>query len=72
MGGSAVLIHLESNRVFELNSTGARIWTMIESGLDHDEICSRLQKEFGQPAAEIQASVDELLTSLQRENLIRA
>ena len=29
MGGSAVLVHLESNRIFELNATGARVWSLF-------------------------------------------
>jgi len=72
MGGSAVLVHLESNRIFELNVTGARVWSLLEQGLQRDEICARLQQEFQVSAPEVAATVDALLASLEREHLIGA
>lgn len=71
VGNAAVLIHLESNRIFELNATGSRIWTLLEQGLDRDAVCARLQQEFDAPAAEVEQAVDELLSDLTRERLIR-
>jgi hypothetical protein len=53
MGGSAVLIHLASNRIYELNSTGARIWSMLDLPRRRDEICVQLQQEFAAPVAEV-------------------
>jgi len=70
MGGSAVLVHLESNRIFELNATGARVWSLLEQGLHRDEICARLQQEFQVSEADVTATVDSLLASLERERLI--
>ena len=72
MGTAAVLIHLESNRIFELNATGARIWALVEQGLDRDAICAQLEQEFEGPAADVQQSVDELISELAREGLICA
>jgi hypothetical protein len=72
MGGSAVLVHLESNRIFELNATGARVWSLLEQGLHRDEICHRLQQEFEVPAEDVAATVDALLVSLESEHLIGA
>jgi len=70
MGGTAVLVHLESNRIFELNVTGARIWSLLEQGLSRDAICVRLQQEFQVSAPDVAATVDALLTALEREHLI--
>jgi hypothetical protein len=72
MGSATVLIHLENNRIFELNATGARIWTMLEQGLGRSEICARLQEEFESPAGELTQTVDDLLAELARERLISA
>lgn len=69
MGGSAVLVQLETNRIYELNATGLRIWSMLEEGLARDEICTRLKEEFGS-TTEVPQAVDELLAELVRENLI--
>jgi hypothetical protein len=72
MGGAAVLIHLDSNRIFELNPTGARIWAHLKDGCDTQQIAERLRTEFhGVPAETLAGTVDELLASLEREGLIR-
>jgi len=71
MGTAAVLIHLESNRIFELNGTGSRIWALIEQGVDRDAICAQLQEEFDVPSADVTRAVDDLLAELTRERLIR-
>src|SRR5438067_8492795 len=67
MNGSAVLVHLDTNRIYELNSTGARIWSMLEQGIDRAVICRRLAQEFGVADAEVEQSVDDILAELTRE-----
>jgi hypothetical protein len=69
MGTAAVLIHLESNRIFELNATGARVWALIEQRLSRDAIVARLKGEFIQ-ATDIEEAVGELVNELEREGLI--
>jgi hypothetical protein len=69
MGSAAVLIHLESNRIFELNSTGARVWALIGEGLGRDAIVAQLGREFS-GVEELPETVDDLLEQLRREGLI--
>ena len=70
MNGSAVLVHLDTNLIYELNPTGARIWSLLEQGLDRNALCERLREEFSAPDGEIETTVDELLSELVREGLI--
>lgn len=70
MNGSAVLVHLDTNRIYELNATGARIWSLLEQGLDRRGIMSHLREEFAAPAADIEQEVGELLAMLASEGLI--
>jgi hypothetical protein len=70
MNGSAVLVHLDTNRIYELNATGARIWSLLEQGLDRRSIVSQLSVEFAVPAADIEQDVGELLAMLESEGLI--
>ena len=70
MNGSAVLVHLDTNRIYELNQTGSRIWSMLEQGIDRAGICRRLADEFGVAGAEVEQSVDDILAELTREGLI--
>jgi hypothetical protein len=71
MGGSAVLIHLHTSRIFELNATAARIWSLLEQGAGRDEICTRLREEFSAAPADVESTVDHLLAELAREGLVR-
>lgn len=71
MGSAAVLIHLETNRIFELNATGARVWAMIQQALNRDEIVAQLGREFT-GATDIAETVDSLVAELARERLIDA
>jgi hypothetical protein len=70
IGEGAVLVHLGSSRIFELNETGARIWAMLEQGVDRAGICTRLQHEFGAGPEEVESAFDELLNDLTREGLV--
>lgn len=69
MGGAAVLIHLDTNRIFELNTTGARVWALIQEGRTRDQIVTTLRTEFA-AGAEVESTVDDLLDHLGREKLI--
>jgi len=69
---TAVLVHLETNLIYELNATGARVWALLQEGHDRSTICERLGTEFGAPAGEIEEAVDALLADLTREGLIGA
>ena len=72
VGSAAVLIHLGTNRIFELNATGSRIWALLEQGLDRDAVCAHIRQEFDAPEAEAEQAVADLLAELTREQLIRA
>lgn len=70
VGGASVLIHLASNRIFELNGPGARVWALVGAGLNREEIVRQLASDYP-AAADLEASVDDLLSALEREGLIR-
>ena len=44
---ATILVHLVTNRIFELNETGTRVWELLGEGLDTDCIVRRLVDEFG-------------------------
>jgi hypothetical protein len=70
MNGSAVLVHLDTNRIYELNATGARIWSLLEQGFDRARITSQLREEFADSSGEIEKEVEDLLANLASEGLI--
>jgi pyrroloquinoline quinone biosynthesis protein D len=70
LGDAAVLIRLSTNRIYELNSTGARLWDLLQGDRSLDDIVDTLCNEFDGPSATIRADVDELLQQLTAEGLV--
>ena len=71
LGDSAVLVHLETNRVFELNETGARVWELLREGRTCEQIVERLVAEFDVEPGQASSTLLELLGDLRREGLLQ-
>lgn len=69
VGDTMVLIRLNTNRIYELNATGARIWELLKDGMTRTQVVETLATEFDASRDEIQVAVDGLLDSLQRQEL---
>ena len=70
LDGAGVLIHLQTNRIFELNETGIRIWELLTDGRDRAAVVSHLVEEFDVDAARAERELSDLLHRFQREGLI--
>ena len=70
LGDSAVLIRLTTNRIYELNATGARLWDLLQTGSAVDTIVDCLTSEFEGSPDSIRADVDALLHRLRGEGLV--
>jgi Coenzyme PQQ synthesis protein D (PqqD) len=66
-----VLVHLETNRTYELNRTAASLWDLLDTGLTPAELEQRLALEFDVGPEQLAHEVDELLRQLASEQLIR-
>src|SRR5215203_1859730 len=71
LGDDVVLVSLQTNRIFELNRTGARFWELMQSESDRGRIEQRLLEEFEISKDELSAEVDQLIKSLADEELVR-
>ena len=69
-GETAVLIHMPSGSVFELNATGARVWDLLSEGLDLDAIGERLAAEFDVTTASAVSETSTLAQALAAAGLI--
>ena len=65
-----VLVNLQTNRIYSLNSTGARFWELLAEGHDRAAIESRLLGEFEVAPERLSAEVDALLAALSQAGLI--
>jgi hypothetical protein len=70
LGERMVLVHLATKEVFELNSTGARVWELLGEGARKGEILERLKNEFEVGPQQLQHDVDDLLRELKSAGLI--
>lgn len=66
-----VLVHLETNRIFELNRTAAFLWDALSAGSTRSELEERLALEFDVDRDELAREIDELLGQFVSEQLIR-
>jgi hypothetical protein len=71
LGDEVVLVSLQTNRIFELNRTGARFWELLQSESDRGRIETQLSEEFAVTGEELSAQVDQLIKSLDDEELVR-
>lgn len=69
VGDSAVLVRLATNRIYELNATGARIWELLTQQKPRTEIIDVLEREFAADRPELEIAFDELIASLRAEGL---
>lgn len=67
---AAVLLHIPSNRIFELNETGVRVWELIGENLDPDHIARQLVDEFDVEYAVAVDEVKNLIARLWTEGLL--
>jgi hypothetical protein len=70
LGQAAVLVHIPTNRIFELNETGTRVWELLGQGLDPDRIVRQLVEEFDVDGGRAADEVSTLLVQLRAEGLL--
>jgi hypothetical protein len=72
MGDDVVLVHLRSNRIYELNRTGARCWELLVAGYDRAGILAGMLREFDVSEPLLDVELDGLLALLLTEGLVQA
>jgi len=70
VGNGAILVHLGSGHVFELNGTAARAWELAAEGLDRSTIVAGLRAEYDDQEQAIDRDVDALFDFLQANGLL--
>jgi hypothetical protein len=70
VGDQGVLIDMKTNRIYELNRTGARFWELLSAGHDRDEIQQLMMEEFDVTEADLAAEIEAMLASLKDKGLL--
>jgi hypothetical protein len=70
VGDEVVLVHLKTERMHVLNSTGARLWDLLCAGRDWSDIRGVMMREFDVTPDQLDGETEDLLRSLKEEQLI--
>lgn len=70
VGDQGMLVHMQTNQIYELNHTGARFWELLSAGHDRVEIQRIMLQEFDVTEADVAAEIDTMIASLTKEGLI--
>jgi hypothetical protein len=65
-----VLVHLGTNRIYELNRTAASLWDALAAEPTQTELGERLALEYDVDRAELAREIDDLLKQLISERLV--
>jgi Coenzyme PQQ synthesis protein D (PqqD) len=69
-GDRLVLIHLATNRIFELNRTGTRVWELLREGENEDGMVRRMLEEFDVDEDRLRQEVRSVVGRLVAEKLV--
>lgn len=70
LDGEAVLLHLGTGTYFTLNSSGSRIWQLIEGSTDITKLVETLSSEFDVDVETMTSDLDELISELGSRGLL--
>lgn len=66
----AVLVHMDTSQIYELNATAAHVWTLVASGVPAESLAAALVETFAIDRTSASREVDTLLAQLLREGLL--
>ena len=70
LDSAMVLVHVATNRILELNETGARVWELLSQGATVDQIVRQLVDEFDVEEPRAFDQVKSLINQLESEALL--
>jgi Coenzyme PQQ synthesis protein D (PqqD) len=68
----AVILDLHHGRILGLNRMGSRIFEMLQSGLDQDQIAGEISKDCGVDVDYARADVLDFIKTLHEHDVLRA
>lgn len=68
--GEGVVLHLETNAYFRLDSVGTRVWLAMQEVDTLDEVVDRLLEEFDAPEGIVRQDIQQLLRDLSAHGLV--
>jgi hypothetical protein len=72
LGDDIVIVHLQTNQIYSLNYTAARLWELLSEGYDVPQIKQQLLSEFDIGEMQLAQEMAALISSLLTHRLISA
>jgi hypothetical protein len=66
---SIVLVHLGTNKTYELNRTGGRLWELLDGGSTYGDALATIRGEFDVDHQQLHSEASELIALLFDEQL---
>ena len=72
LGDTAVLVHLGTNEIYELNESGVRLWELLADGQGFDDAIQTLVREFDVDETTARRECRDLVTDLLDRKLLES
>ena len=70
LNGEILILDLRTSQYFGLTGSGARIWQLIEAGLERDALSTALRQEFSGDPQRIDDEVAQFVSDLIERGLL--
>ena len=70
VGDQVVLVQLRTNRIYELNRTGARLWELLQGGKDLEQAREEMLLEFDVSEDELRSNLNEIVDEMAAMGLL--
>lgn len=70
MGDRMVLVHLVTNRIYDLNVTAARLWDLLSAGHSLEEAQAQLLREYEVEAGMLAHEIESAVRSMRERELL--
>lgn len=70
IGNETVILDIESGYYFQLNVTGARIWSLLEEPQSIGALCAKLEAAFEIDADTCRSEVTAFVETMRDKNLV--
>jgi hypothetical protein len=67
----AVLLHMKTDRFYNLNRTGTRFWELLSEGHELVHIQEQMLREFDVEPGILEKEIKDMVASLEKEDLLR-
>jgi len=70
LGDQTVLLHMQTNRFYELNRTASRFVELLKTEENLNSVRSQMLEEFDVESTQLGIEIEHLLSELEKERLV--